>query len=81
MARVLRFERAPDQHGGIQPTEVVCRWKTFIVGSGARFVQLDTYGSRNRMYPEKLSQTLQFDERATRELIAILQAAVSGRQI
>lgn len=56
----------------LHPTRLVC-W--YLVGSpdGQRILQLDTYGSADRKDPDKLSQTLQFDERSAKQLFDVIQ--------
>ncbi|QIE57838.1 methionyl-tRNA formyltransferase [Pikeienuella piscinae] len=39
---------------------------------GRKVLQLNTYGSANRQIPNKLSQTIQFDEESARSLWRIL---------
>ena len=51
----------------IHPTRVEVRY-IFVEIDGRKFVQLNTYGSQDRMMPEKLSQTLQFDRANARKL-------------
>ena len=40
--------------------------------SGKRYVQLDTYGRSDREMPEKISQSIQFDEESARVLVNLL---------
>jgi hypothetical protein len=40
--------------------------------SGAKLLQIDTYGSDVRQMPGKVSQTLQFDEARARQLWEVL---------
>lgn len=60
------------------PTEVDCGYSVVHL-AGSRFVQLNTYGSAHRHIPGKVSQTLQLDEQAARQLIDILRAAFRGQ--
>jgi hypothetical protein len=40
---------------------------------GRTFVQIDTYGRDSREIPDKVSQSIQLDEKSARELLDILQ--------
>jgi hypothetical protein len=75
MARVESFVQV-NRTGGyrLHPTTVVCGVEVYEVG-GRRVIQLDTYGAEDRDIPDKVSQTLQLDEAAARQLVKILQAA------
>ena len=46
---------------------------------GRKFVQVDTRGRAERENPEKVSQSLQFDEKSARELFDILKEAFRFR--
>ncbi len=72
MARVssLSFERA---EGQLHPTEVVARVKSFGDGANGPIVQIDTFGSEERQFHGKLSQTIQFDRISGLQLLDILQ--------
>ena len=39
---------------------------------GQKYVQFDTYGKYNRDNPEKISQSLQFDEETARFIVKLL---------
>ncbi|MCE8531741.1 hypothetical protein KBY26_21085 [Ruegeria pomeroyi] len=71
MALVTRFEKGEQEVRSLHPTEVSC---TYLVSEnhGKKILQLNTYGSSHREMPDKLSQTLQFDENSARQLLAIL---------
>ena len=43
-------------HGSVE-----CTYTTFVK-NGVKYLQIDTYGSKGREYPNKKSQSLQFDE-------------------
>ena len=57
----------------LHPTQVPCK---YLVGDreGQKVLQLNTYGSETREIPDKLSQTLQFDEAAAFQLYRILKS-------
>ncbi len=71
MALIERFEERPlvpkSVHGG-----VLCGYRATNVGA-TRILQLETYGSSARRMPGKVSQTLQLDEAAARELKRIIE--------
>ncbi len=54
------------------PTQVAAK---YIVGErdGKTILQINTYGSSERQMPDKLSQTIQFDEQSARELYQVLK--------
>ena len=54
-------------HGEVEATFTVFRGD-----SGKRYLQIDTYGSRDRAIPGKKSQSIQFDDDSVRQLKAIL---------
>lgn len=39
---------------------------------GKRYVQLDTYGKSDRVIPEKISQSIQFDRESAKFLVKLL---------
>lgn len=55
----------------IHPTTVECRYLT-SERDGRKVIQFNTYGSLHREMPDKLSQTIQFDEGSARKLWQIL---------
>jgi len=74
MALVVSLEK--DENRAIRsahPTHIPCK---YIVGEfdGKRVLQLNTYGSSSREIPDKLSQTLQFDEAAALQLFRMLKS-------
>jgi hypothetical protein len=46
---------------------------TFFSKDGVKYFQIDTYGTRDRMNPEKISQSIQFDKDTAVFLIDILK--------
>ena len=56
---------------------VSCGWRIFSA-DGERILQLDTYGSEARKIPGKVSQSIQLDESAARELLEIVVRAFPG---
>lgn len=51
---------------------VTASYSIFEIGN-KKYFQIDTYGSEDRMYKEKMSQTIQIDEEMVRELIQIFE--------
>lgn len=76
MALIEKFEERPltpaRLHGG-----VICGYKATEV-EGLRILQLETYGSPDRQYPGKVSQSLQLDREAARQLKRILELSFPG---
>ncbi|GHD89408.1 hypothetical protein [Streptomyces naganishii] len=56
---------------------VTCGYRTFTV-NGRRVLQLDTYGSEERQIHGKISQSIQLDDDAARNLLRVLQEAFPG---
>lgn len=52
--------------------ETECSSSVFRAG-GATYLQLDTYGSPERKHPEKVSQSLQFDENSAGQLLELIR--------
>jgi hypothetical protein len=76
MAFVTRFEQSGRAHGRLHD-EVECGYSIFDAGQ-ARILQLDTYGSVGRARPGQVSQSLQFDEQAAKELLKLIRMAFPG---
>ncbi len=76
MALVQRFEERP-----LEPTRVhapvTCGYRAVEMGA-RRVLQLETYGSRDRKMPEKVSQVIQLDEDGARQLKRIIERAFPG---
>lgn len=54
--------------------EVEAKYSAFEK-DGRAFVQINTYGRPDRKFPEKVSQTIQLDRDAARQLVGILNKA------
>jgi hypothetical protein len=61
-----------ERHSVHGPTD--CSSSIFRAG-GKTYLQLDTYGAAGRKYPEKVSQSLQFDAEAAAQLKGLLEEA------
>lgn len=72
MALVTHLERAKVERTSIHPTQVTCKY-IIVETDGRKLLQLNTYGSADREMPDKISQTLQFDERTALNLFNILK--------
>lgn len=48
--------------------ETACLVSVFTDGDGARYIQLDTVGSKARKIPGKVSQALQFNSKSAQQL-------------
>lgn len=46
---------------------------TTFISAGTRYFQIDTYGSDNRVMPEKVSQSIQFDEETAKVIVDLLK--------
>lgn len=71
MAKIRGFQRGHD-NPKLHPTEVVGTFHVGVSDNGKRLFQLDTSGSEERQIQGKISQTLQLDEVAARQLWEIL---------
>jgi hypothetical protein len=76
MALISSFEQRPIVPSRLHD-DVCCGFAAVDVG-GRRILQLETYGSRSRKIPGKVSQSLQLDEAGARELKRILEATFPG---
>lgn len=61
---------------------VSCGYRSFTA-QGRRYLQLDTYGSADRVQKGTISQSIQLDEKAAEELVKIISAAFPslGRRV
>lgn len=76
MALIERFEERP-----LEPTRVhapvTCGYRAVDIG-WRRVLQLETYGSKDRQVPEKVSQVIQLDADGARELKRIIEQSFPG---
>lgn len=72
MAFIKAIVRDDREVKGLHPSVVECK---YLIGErdGRRILQLNTYGSEEREIPGKLSQTLQFDQSAAKDLWTLLK--------
>lgn len=58
----------------VHRSEAECGW-TIFADNGRTYLQLETYGSNSRVFPGKVSQTIQLDEAGARQLRDLISAA------
>ena len=51
-----------------------CLYSVVEGTDGQKYLQLDTFGSDTRAIPDKVSQSIQFDRRAARQLLDLLRS-------
>lgn len=71
MALVRRLEAKRKDRNSVHE-EASASYVIFDGLDGNRYVQIDTFGSRDRQIPGKVSQSLQFDRETARNLVDIL---------
>lgn len=54
-------------------TEVESSYNTLISG-GKKYIQINTYGSSERLHKGVVSQTLQMDEQTAKQLVEIIKS-------
>ena len=52
-----------------------CLYSVIEDQAATRYVQLDTFGSEERQFTDKVSQSIQFDQQAASQLIALFLEA------
>jgi hypothetical protein len=72
VAVIISFERATGTNLSRHRTDVEAKVFTFGGGSNGPIVQISTYGSADRQFPDKVSQTIQLDRAAAQKLWSIL---------
>jgi hypothetical protein len=71
MALVRKIQEVAKQRHSVHG-DTSCSYSAFRQ-SGKTYLQLDTYGSKQRKLRGKISQTLQFNEQAAKELMRIIE--------
>jgi hypothetical protein len=74
VALIKTFTPTGVENRGRVHGEVECGYAIFESG-GRRYLQLDTYGSPERVIPGKVSQTVQLDQSAAKQLMTLLRQA------
>ena len=71
MALINNMKRSNLERNSIHgPTE--CTYTTFMK-NGVKYLQIDTYGSKDREFPGKKSQSIQFNKTSLSQLNSIIQ--------
>jgi hypothetical protein len=78
MALIRGFEHRPGGRIAFR-TEVECGWRV-ADPDGRRLLHLETYGSRDRDIPGKVSQSLELDAAGARDLMHIIREAFPDLQ-
>ena len=73
MALVRRFEKLDSERNNVHK-EIGASYSIFE-RDGKAFVQINTYGTKEREKPGKQSQTIQLDHDGATQLVGILQKA------
>ncbi|TYP69634.1 methionyl-tRNA formyltransferase [Paenibacillus methanolicus] len=48
-----------------------------VIQNGKKFIQINTYGSKERLHIDKVSQSIQLDEQTAKQLIEIINSEYS----
>jgi hypothetical protein len=72
MALITRLEKITMDRNA-HHEEVECTYSIINGDNGERFLQIDTYGSKERQIPGKKSQSLRFSADAVEQLKQIIQ--------
>lgn len=72
MALVRHIERLDKSRSTIHD-ETHCTFTIVRDDDGTRYLQLDTYGRKDRAIPDKVSQSIQFDSDAADQLKALIE--------
>jgi hypothetical protein len=71
MALISSIEVVPKERQQVhRPTR--CH-ASIVESDGKKYVQLDTYGSSDREFTDKVSQSIQFDEAAAAQLLELIR--------
>jgi len=74
MAFVRALKRVTKERQAVHE-ETTCLSSIFVDEEGRRYIQLDTYGSKSRKMPDKVSQAVQFDEKSAGQLKQLIEEA------
>ena len=77
MALIKKFHDIGAGKLGRIRSEVDCTYATFEL-EGRRYLQLDTFGSSDRVFRGKLSQSIQLDRKGARFLKALIERTFPG---
>lgn len=75
LINIEQFNRIEKNRNAVHKTTVA----TFTVfeDNGQKYFQIDTYGTAERVMPEKVSQSIQLDKSMAKELVDILKSEFS----
>jgi thymidylate kinase len=76
LININKFNRIEKSRNSIH-NEVESTYSSFTGKSGKRIFQIDTYGSNDRQFQGKISQTIQVDKVTAQELIKIFKKEFS----
>lgn len=76
MALITEFTKLQKERNSVHGS-VECGYTVFEDG-GVRYLQLDTYGSRERQIPGKTSQTIQLNAQSAGQLKDLIEKAFPG---
>ena len=71
MALVKKLQRIDKQRNSVHH-EVQCTYSIFTDVLGEKILQIDTYGSANREYRGRNSQTIQLNKETAEELVRVI---------
>jgi hypothetical protein len=74
MALINSFEPTTTERTSRVHDATYCKWFTFVA-AGKSYLQLQTYGSENRLFKDTVSQTIQLGEVAAGELKRVIEDA------
>ncbi len=73
MALIQEFERTTKERQAIhKPTR--CTISDFLGVDNRRYLQIDTFGSANRDFPDKISQSIQLNEDSAAKLKELIES-------
>lgn len=72
MARVEHLQEKTMERNRVHET-VEATFTVFVDEDGAKYLQIDTYGTAHRAIPGKVSQSIQFTKESIRQLRAIIE--------
>jgi hypothetical protein len=71
MALIRKLEKL-SRNSRLQ-TEAACSYNTLVI-NGEKYLQLNTYGSTERVHINVVSQSLQFDRQSAKQLYDVLKS-------
>jgi hypothetical protein len=74
MARVTKIRSMVKERNSVHQ-ETACSATTFSGPGGRKYLQLDTFGSADRKLKGKVSQSIQFEREAAKQLRALIAEA------